>query len=354
MQSPFERLLGRLDPDAEAELRALIGGAMRTQVVSVAAKLGIADLLASGPRSAEELAASARADAGALRRLLRYAVSIGVFMQDPDGRFRLNATGEYLQAAHPRSLRAGAIRAGEGFWQTLSKMGEAVTRGVSPVASDASFFDAMRTEGRAGAFANRMLSTAPGLGAAIAGAFDFGAVSRVVDVGGGHGAVLQELLARHAHLEGVLFDTPEMIDAVRALRRHEVPQRCAFEGGDFFVSVPPADVYVLSWILHDWNDEDAVRILKNCAIAAPGATLLIAEAVMPEVAERMEQRDGLAADPFTLDIQMMLLTGGRERTEAEFRDVLARGGYSLKTTTLLPTTRGASLMTATPERADQE
>jgi hypothetical protein len=356
MSSPRHPLLDKLDPAAEAAMRSLIAGAMRTQAIYVAAKLGIADQLSLGARGADELAQRVNADAATLKRVLRYLVFNGVFTEADDGRFALNRAGEYLQTAHPRSLLPSAIRAGEGLWNVSQRLLSAVQTGRTPHDDlhGATFFERIADEGKDGAFAARMSSSTSGLGDALAQLECVKRARTIVDVGGGNGAVLVPLLRALPHLRGVLFDRAATIESARSvIGRTEVAERCLFVSGDFFESVPQGgDVYLLSWILHDWDDEKAARILRACRDAGgEDATLLIVEALLPARAVDGEGiASGVVADPYTLDLQMLLLTGGRERTADEYRELLRGGGYAVKETTSLTSERGASVIEAKADR----
>lgn len=339
----MRNLLDKFDPRAEASLRHLIGGAVRTQAVYVAATLGIADKLALGPRSASELGAEAGADAATLRRVLRYLVSSGVFIEQDDGRFALNAAAEYLQSGHPRSLRPSAIRAGENLWNVAGRLLDAVKSGTTPHEElhESTFFETTNPQ----SFAARMAFSAADLGSAIAADECFAGARTVVDVGGGHGTHLASILQAHPRLRGILFDTAAMLaGAERTL--DDVRDRCELVAGDFFQSVPEGDVYLLSWILHDWNDAKAEQILRACR--RDGATLLIAEVLLPDHAQQIVESEAIA-DPFTLDMQMLLLTGGRERTLGEYRTLLDESGFALTSIRTPPSTRGASILTARPK-----
>ena len=329
-------LLERLDPVAEATMRNLIGGAIRTQAIHVAAKLGIADHLSLGPRTADDLAGRVSAHAPTLRRVLRFLVASGVFVENEDGRFALNRVAEFLQTAHPRSMRPSAIRAGEGMWNVAGRLLSAVQTGSTPYEEihGTTFFE------RAGAteFGARMSSTTAGLGEAIAGLETIAGAKRVVDVGGGNGALLTQLLAARPQLEGVLFDRPAAIEAAQKT----ITDRCELVAGDFFESVPDGDAYLLSWILHDWDDEKATRILRACR----GGRLVIVEVILPDRAEAMVTAPGVLADPYTLDLQMLLLTGGRERTLDEYRALLDGAGFEVRRVTPLDSFRGASAIEA--------
>ncbi len=333
-------LLDRLDPVAEATMRNLIGGAVRTQAIYVAAKLGIADHLSLGPRTAEELAGRVDAHAPTLRRVLRYLASSGVFVESEDGRFALNRLAEWLQTAHPRSMRPSAIRAGEGLWNVAGRLLSAVRTGGTPYEEihGQPFFERVDPQ----AFAARMSATTGGLGEAIAALETFSRARRVVDVGGGNGALLLRLLDARPQLQGVLFDRAETIAAETvAAAREKAGGRLELAAGDFFESLPAGDVYVLSWILHDWDDEKAVSILRAC-----GGDVVIVEVLLPARAEATAIAPGMLADPFTLDLQMLLLTGGRERTQEEYRALLEQGGFEIVRVTPLDSYRGASAIEA--------
>ena len=353
-RSAADTLLARLDPAADAVMRQLIGGALRTQAVYVVAKLGVADHLALGPRSVEDLAARLQVHGPTLRRVLRFLVACGVFLETDDGRFALAPPGESLQTAHPRSLRPGAIRAGEGMWAVTSRLLDAVRTGRTPYEDvhGMTFFERKAADDGGRAFASRMNSTTPGLGAAIARLDCVQRARTIVDVGGGHGAMLAELLRAQPSLRGVLFDRAATIEGARPfIEAAGVGDRCELVAGDFFESVPKGgDVYLLSWILHDWDDEQALRILRVCREAGgEDAVLLIVEVLLPARAVAAEERvAGVIADPYTLDLQMLLLTGGRERTAEEYRELLREAGYTFTETPAIASARGASVIEARP------
>jgi O-methyltransferase domain len=346
-------LLAKLDPGAEAAMRGHIGGALRTQAVYVAAKLGIADQLSLGARTADDLAQVAGADAVMLRRVLRFLAFHGVFVEREDGRFALNAPAESLQSGHPRSLRPSAIRAGEGLWEVTSRLLMAVQSGVTPYEQvhGTSFFERVTVRGKDAEFASRMSGSVAGLAERLAGLDAIKTARRVVDVGGGHGALLAELLRLHPHLHGVLFDREATIaGAAEVLERAGVRERCEMVAGDFFEAIPAGgDVYLLSWVLHDWDDARATRILQACrAAGTETATLVVVEVLLPSRAEPSTGTPGNAiADPYTLDLQMLLLTGGRERTADEYRELLGGAGYELtRIAETAASARGATIMEA--------
>jgi hypothetical protein len=347
---PAQRLHEKLDPAAERKMRRAIEGAVRTQAIYVAATLGIADRLSLGPRTAEELADAVQAHASTLERILRLLATHGVFAQQEDGRFALNRAAEHLQAGHPRSLRPSAIRAGEGMWEVASHLLDAVRTGRTPheLVRGATFFERNATDEKEASFAARMSSSVSDIAEALA---DHECISRarvVVDVGGGNGAMLATILKKNRELRGILFDTAGTIaGATTRLEAAGVRDRCEVVAGDFFESVPPdADVYLLSWILHDWDDGKATRILRNCR-EARAHTLLIVESLLPLIARELDSTgENAMFDPFALDLQMLLLTGGRERTEEEYRGLLRESGYALSRVFTPASTRGASILEA--------
>ena len=327
----------KFDLAAESVMRELIGGAVLTQAIYAISKLGVPDALALAPRSASELAATVGANADALRRVMRYLVSRGIFVENADARFALTPASEFLQTAHPRSLRPSAIRSGEGLWQTSTGLLQALRTGETAheAVHGETFFDGARS-----GFSLRMNSSLSGLADAVADLHEVVQAKTIVDVGGGNGALLTAILDRLPHLRGILLERAEVIDETWITN-----DRCQPVAGDFFQTVPHADVAILSWILHDWNDDDARRLLRSCRTSGCD-TLIILEALLPERAERVTPQPGVIADPFTLDMQMLLLTGGRERTLSEYRSLLEEEGFLLKKTMPLSSARGASLLIA--------
>jgi predicted O-methyltransferase YrrM len=340
------------DPSAESALRHLIGGAIRTQAIYVAAKLGIADHLALGPRDADDLAQRANVHAPTLLRVLRYLVSIGVFVQHEDRRFALNRTAEHLQSAHPRSLRPSALRASEGLWDVAARLLSAVETGATPYADvhSQTYFERMNARGNDAEFGTRMSSSIAGLGDALARLDCIRDARTIVDVGGGNGAILISILQALPHLHGVLFERPAMLEVARErVLAAGLETRCELVAGDFFERVPTGDVHLLSWILHDWDDERATQILHACRRAGgERSTVVIVEVLLPERAETSNEPARAAlTDPYSLDLQMLLLTGGRERTETEYRHLFESAGYECRGTAALNSFRGASAMYAT-------
>jgi len=302
-----------------------------SRALHLAAKLGIADQLANGARSAGEIAEATGTHAPSLRRVLRLLASVGVFDEQADGRFALTPLGEALRSDAPFSSRASVMLfAGVGIqdsWKELEycvRTGQPAFRKTSP---DGDAFSHMDPE-QAKVFDDAMATFAPATAAAIAAAYDFTGLGTLVDVGGGNGALLIGILGANPELHGIVFDRPEPAErAKKKLAEAGLESRCQVVAGDFFESVPSGgDAYILKHVIHDWDDEKAVAILKRCHRAMkPGAKLLIAEGVYPPRIDRSLEGRGAAAN----DVNMLVATGGRQRSEAEFRSLYEAAGFAL-------------------------
>lgn len=305
----------------------------------VAAKLGLADLLADGPRHYSELGEATATHAGSLKRVLRLLTSVGVFEERENGQFALTVAGEFLRAGVPGSMRAVVMLfAGTGIqdsWRELEycvRTGEPAFRRTSP---DGDAFSTMsRNPEQVAVFDEAMAATAPMTAAAVAAAYDFSHFGTVVDVGGGNGAILTGILSATPGPSGIVFDQPATAAKAREkINATGLGARCQSVGGDFFTAVPEgADAYLLKHVIHDWDDEKAVAILKNCRRAMGRASkLLILEGVYPPRIDRSLESRGASAN----DVNMLVCTGGRQRSEAEFRDLYEAAGFTL--TKIVPT-----------------
>lgn len=314
---------------AEVVLLERSMGLIDTKALTVAADLGIADVLASSPRTADELAAATGADADALARVLRYLVGRGVFTRRPDGRFANNRVSRLLRAGTETSLRSWARFYGSRWhvegWNHLD---HAVGTGRSAFAdaTGTEFWDHLRDHPAAGrTFAAAMEETSRLQADLIASAYDFSACATVCDVGGGTGTVLARVLRAHPHLRGVLLDLPEVVaDAPAVLAAHGVADRVEVVAGDFFRAVPTGcDRYFLQAVVHDWDDASVVRILRTVRAAAERESrVLVLEQPVPT-----DNRDHFVK---ALDLEMLVDTGaGRERTVDEYRSLFASAGYDV-------------------------
>ncbi|MDQ3701986.1 MAG: acetylserotonin O-methyltransferase [Chloroflexota bacterium] len=325
----------RQGQDAATALRPLLTGYWLSQALLVAAELGVADRLADGPLSCGVLAQQVGADEDALYRVLRALAGAGVFTESAPRTFALTALAEPLRTDHPRSVRPLArLFRQEWLWRPWGQLLEAVQTGsaVFQKIHGAPFFAYLGEHPDAAAvFDAAMTAGAPAGRSALAEAYDFAPLRTVVDIGGGEGALLAALLRSHPHLQGILFDQPAVVAGASAhLQAAGVAERCQIVGGDFFAAVPEGgDAYVLSQILHDWDDARATVILKNCHRAGhPGARVIAVERVLPP---------GDAPHPGKLtDLNMLVLLAGRERTEAEYRALFAAAGFELTRSVPLP------------------
>jgi hypothetical protein len=310
-----------------AQLGDLITGYWRAQAVYVAAKLGIADLLAAGPQTVETLADSTAAHAPSLFRLLRALASIGIFAQRPDGRFEITPLARPLCDGTPESQRAMAIMMGEEHFQAWGELLYSIRTGQK--AFDHRYgepvFDYLsRRPEQAAIFDAAMTSIHGRESSAMVDAYDFSQFRVVADVGGGNGSTLRAVLERHPHLRGVLFDLPGVVErSKKNLQAWGLADRCQAVAGSFFESVPSeADAYILRHIIHDWNDEQCRQILQSCRRAMPDrARLLIVESIIPEGDEPCFGK--------WLDLTMLVIPGGKERTHEEFRALLDSAGFEL-------------------------
>ena len=330
---------------AVAVVFELVNGAFVAQAIQVAAELGIADALTEGPLPLDDLADRVGADPDALGRLMRALISRGVFRQRRDGRYDLNALANALRSDARFSMYGWARVVGSPqhreHWSLLVesiKSGKAIL----PQVRGKEAFEYLRDEPELAKVVNDAMTTLSDVAAvAIVAGYDFGLYRTIVDVGGGQGGLLSEILAATPNARGVLFDQPEVVaEASALLRQRGVEDRVHVEGGSFFDSVPSGgDAYVLKNVIHDWPDGQAVAILRNVrAAAGADATLLLVEMVLPE-----HHRDFAGK---WVDLEMLLQADGRERAAAEYRDLLRQAGFRM--TRVVQTASPFSIVEATP------
>lgn len=328
-----------LEPARATLLRIGLGFAA-AQSLSVAAELGLADRLAAGPQTVEALATATRTDAGALRRVMRLLAAQGIFAEDESGRFAQTRLSDALRADAPGGPRDFLRMIGREPFLAWGRLLDAVRTGRPSfeLVFGAPRFDWLgRNPEAAALFQAAMVALGDDVVEPVAAAYPFADLGVVVDVGGGHGRLLSAILERFPDVQGILFDLPEGIAAAEAGLGGPLP-RCKLVAGDFFESVPEgANAYVLKKVLHDWSDDDAVRILANCARAmAPGGRVLVVETPVPP---------GNAPDPIkVMDVNMLVVTGGRERTADEFATLFDRAG--LKAGRVVPTGARVSILEA--------
>jgi hypothetical protein len=306
----------------------MIWGIHISRAVYVAAELDLADRLAGGPMTSTELAQATQTDEPSLYRVLRVLASLGVLTEGGDRAFDLTLLGERLRADVPASMRSwamlieslGGVRAFEPIIETV----RTGTPGVD-LAHGMSIFEFVDThpqlaKGFHAAMSERTAQFAP----SVSAGYDFSAMRTVADIGGGKGTLLAAILRANRHLRGVLFDLPPVVTNAReVLRTAAVADRCEIVPGDFFAGVPEgADAYIMANVLHDWDDARSVRILRNCKAAmATGGRVLIIERLIPD--------DPAAALPVLLsDMNMLVFTGGKERTKAEYGNLVTEAGLN--------------------------
>jgi len=297
----------------------------RTQFIAAAAALGIFDRLSSGPQPAPELAAASGSHAKSLYRLLRALVAMQVLEEDPDGRFRLTPLGRHYTSDGLGP--AARYFASDPGWSAWSRLADAVRTGERAFElvhgmRDWDYYVQHPESGAVFDAAMRSL-TSPSAGPVIA-AHDFSRYRTVVDVGGGDGTLLAAILLAHPGLEGVLFDRPDVVTRARErLAAAGLADRCQMVSGSFLDSVPEGgDAYVMKWILHDWEDGDAERILATCRRSmAAGTDLVVVERIVPE---HIGPQD---IEIVMSDLQMLVMNGGVERTERQFAALLAATGF---------------------------
>ena len=321
---------------AEAVLTQIMLGSMASQALYVAAKLGVADHLVDGPKRVEELAKATETDAPSLYRVLRALASLGIFTEQGDRVFAMTQTAEPLRSNVPHSLRDVAIFWGEDWhWEVWGKILHSVRTGKSAWAQmhGDDVFEYFERNPEAGAIFNRAMSSFSGLATnAVVEAYDFTGVETLIDIAGGHGRLLTGVLEAYPSMRGVLFDLPHVLKGASRV------SRCEYVSGDFFVSVPSGgDAYIMKHIIHDWDDERALKILRNIRNAMkPNARVLLVEAV---IADGNNQDFGKL-----LDLEMMVSPGGKERTAAEYEELFTRAG--LRLTRIVPTKSPYSVIEA--------
>jgi orsellinic acid C2-O-methyltransferase len=319
-------------------LRSMMVGYEAAQVIYVAAKLGIADLIGDTRPTSRELAQRAGAHEGALHRMLLGLASLGILADLGDGRFELTERGRYLRSTTPGSLRRAALLAGERSYRAWGGLLHSVETGETAfqhVFGMRTFEYMAENPILAGIYNDAMAASAEVRAGAVVKAYDFSRFRSIADVGGGYGALLAAILAAHPSLRGVILERTSVAAGIhRRLGDAGVAGRYEVVAGDFFQTVPAgADAYLLSHIIHNWDDERCAVILNNCraAMAATG-TLLLVEQVLPARVEASPS----AQRALMADLHMMVITGGRERTEAEYRALLAGSGFGLRRVVATP------------------
>ena len=309
------------------QMLQIISGFWVARCVYVLAKLGIADLIKGEPKTTEELATATGTHGPSLFRVLRALAAVGVITQDVDKRFGSTPLSETLCTGVPGSIRAFAMtELGEEHYPAWGELLYSVRTGG--IAFDKAFGEPVwgffsRNPENAQIFNDAMTAMTAAANEAIHAVYEFTGINTIVDVGGGHGGLITGILKKNPAMRGILFDAPEVIEGAKPkVTESEVSDRCQLASGDFFKSVPEGDAIVMKWIIHDWNDEQSATIMQNCHRALPeNGKLILVEAVVPETSEPHFSK--------FIDLNMLVMTGGRERTESEFRALYEAAGFKL-------------------------
>ena len=347
--APASDRVERASPLMLDRLAAMLTGCEPTQMLAVFTELGLPDLLAEGPRTVEQSAAEAGAHAPTLRRLLRALATYRVISQHADGLWTLTPTGNRLRQGVADSLQPVARAYAERWWWSAwGELLHSVRTGENAFqhVHGMGLYDYLaRDPDAAGVYAESMGSRFAREAAAVLNAYDFSSVRSIVDVGGGHGAFAALIARAHPEVEVTVFDRPETVAGAPRLPA-ELADRIRFDAGDFFRSVPTgAEVYTLKNVLHDWDDENVVAILQSIGRAVPGdGKLLVIQSLI-----------GVHDEPTSanlVDIALLVLTGGEERTESEYTELFREGGFALAD--VIPTESAATILVATPQRSHSE
>jgi hypothetical protein len=307
------------------------------QAIHAAAALGVADVLAAGPKPSAQIARAIGADPAAVYRLMRTLVTLELCTLGEDDAFALTSLGECLRADSRDSVRDWVLLVGgERVWSSWGRLAECVRTGrsIPDLEGRDSWVDPTEGAQESAVFNRSMVQLTRHLAPAIAFSYDFSPFRTIIDVGGGHGALLPPILKANPNLRGMVYDLPRCADGAKDLiAKVGLADRYTFVAGDFFADpLPKADAYLIKSVIHDWDDERSVKILKNIATAmGPASVLLIVEPIMPD-RPGTTPIDGMFAHT---DLNMLVVTGGRERTEREFLTLVERAG--LRPTRVVPT-----------------
>jgi hypothetical protein len=332
-------------PTPRALLMQMASGFMSTFLLRVAAQLRLADYLVDGSQTVEQLAALTGTHAPALYRLLRTLASLGIFSEEDSGRFSLTPLAEPLRSNIPGSVRTSILSiTGDFFVLPWSKLLFSVQTGRPSFDEHfgAPFFDHLSgNPEEATWFSDLLIGINAPDAPAVAAAYDFSAYRNIADIGGATGHILTTVLTCHPSPQGTLFELAHNeAAAMELIQSRGMANRVTFVPGSFFESIPTgSDLYMMSHVIHDWSEDQCLLILANCHRAmAPGSRLLLIESVLPE---------GSTFHPAKmLDITMLTLAGGQERTEAEYRELLQKAGFKL--TRIIPTEAAVSIVEAVP------
>ena len=313
------------------------------RAIYVAARLGIADLLADGKRSSVDLAKSTDVDGPALYRLLRALTNIGLFTEGAEKTFALTPLGGALRSDAPGAARSTVLALGSDWiWMSWHELLHSVQTGKTGMrkALGMEIFDYLAQEPQeAHWFNDAMIGIHGAEPTAVAKAYDFSDIGNLADIGGGTGNLISAILRANPKLSGMIYDLPHVTaEAKERIAGMQLAERCEVIGGDFFKSVPDADAYIMSHIIHDWDEDRCLTILGNCRRANPDARVLIVELLIPP--------PGVSHFGKSLDLMMLVVAGGQERTEEEYAELFGKSGYRLAR--VVPTDSPVSVMEGVP------
>ena len=331
-------------PEAAVQMLQIISGFWVSRAVYVIAKLGIPDVLKSGPKTSEELASATNVHAPSLFRLLRALASVGVITSEGE-RFAQTPLSETLVTDAPGSLRWFAVsELGQEHYPAWGNLMYSIKTGE--IGFD-NFFGMdvwkyfQQNPEDAAVFNDSMSGMTAAANDAIMSLYDFSSFAKIVDVGGGHGGLMTSILKQNPEAKGVLFDSPQVIEgSLSRIEAAGLGERCETVGGDFFNAVPPGgDAYIMKWIIHDWDDQKAITILRNCRNQMQSnGKLILVDCVVPESDEPHFSK--------FIDLNMLVMTGGKERTQKEFEKLLTEAGFKLLR--VIPTELPFSIVEAEP------
>jgi hypothetical protein len=337
---------GESSPPGLELVRTVVTGYVMSRSIYLAAELGVADLLADGPRSVEELAAAAKVQPQPLYRVLRLLAASGLFAKSGERGFMLNDLAECLRSGVPGSMRNAVLLFGEEPFRACGDLPHMVKTGdlAFEHVYNQTYWEYLADHPAVAEAYHDGIHRLMGLmHKSLVAAYDFAGARTVVDVGGGLGLLLSAILAANPTVQGVLFETPVALPgAGEFIRAQELSDRCELVAGDFFQTVPEGgDIYLLKSILHSWDDEESIAILRNCRRAMhPDGTILLIERILPEGSGPFF--------PIVDDILMMVTCGGAERTETEYQALYEAAGFSL--TRVISTSSGFSMIEGKPHR----
>lgn len=323
MNAATPELQPQLPP--EAIIMQMAMGFIVSQSLAVAARLRIADHLKDGGKTTKELAELTETHEPSLYRLLRALASIGVLQKDSENRFSNTPLGNVLRSDHPQSMRAALNMMGDPeHWNSHGNMQQSVKTGE--IAFEYTFGMPVfpyfsQNHEAAKVFDESMTSFSAAVAEAVSSSYDFSEASTIADIAGGRGILLAKILQKNPKATGILFEQEHVLEG-NILAQESVAKRTELVSGDFFNEIPVvADIYLMKFIIHDWNDEQSIQILNNLAKSAPqGSKLLLVETVV-------EEDDNAPSLSKIMDLNMLVMTGGKERTPSEYAELFEKTGF---------------------------